>query len=125
MRDALDLQPAPPTPAPQPASPAVPVTAWWRRSVPVAVVAGLVAAWLVPLGTQLLHVDWLLPPLVLLGVASLLRTRGSLLDRLLLALLLLLAATAAAGVVLTIWPWHLQPVPVAGTALSALVLLAA
>jgi hypothetical protein len=123
MRDTLDLQPAPPTPAPQPASPAIPITARWRRSVPVA--AGLVAAWLVPLGAQLLHVDWILPPLVLLGVASLLRTRGSLLDRLLLALLLLLAATAAGGLVLTVWPWHLQPVATAGTALSALVVLAA
>ncbi|MBO0871277.1 MAG: hypothetical protein J2P15_22210, partial [Micromonosporaceae bacterium] len=124
MRDTLDLQPAPPTAAEDPASPAVPVIAWWRRPALIAVVAGLAAAWLVPLGAQLLRVDWILPPLILLGVASLLQTRGSLLDRLLLALFLLLAATAAAGLVLTVWPWHLRPVPAAGTALSALVLLA-
>jgi hypothetical protein len=88
------------------------------------VLAGLVGlAWAVPLGTHALGADLLLPPAILLGTASLLRAGHSLLDRLMLALFLLLGSVCAAGLGMSVWPWGLAPVPVAGLALSALVML--
>ncbi len=86
--------------------------------------AGIVASWLVPLVTHLFGADWLLPPLIVLVVATLLRGGTTLLDRLMLAIGVLLGAVCVGGLVLSVWPWHLQPVPIAGTALSALTLLA-
>ncbi|MET7879187.1 hypothetical protein [Micromonospora profundi] len=85
----------------------------------------LAAAWLVPAATYPLHLAWLLPPLVLLATASLLRGGRTLLDRLLLAALLLVGATTAAGLLFSVWPWGLHPVAVSGTALTALTLIAA
>jgi hypothetical protein len=91
---------------------------WWHW------VAVLVAAWVVPVLCQLAHVDWLLPPLLLLATASLLRGRY-LIDRLVVAFALLYGATCAGGLVLSVWPWHLAPVPVAGAAFTALIGIAA
>ena len=91
---------------------------WWLWP------AALGAAWLVPVLSQLAHADWLLPPLLLLATASLLRGRH-LLDRLVVAFVLLFGATCVAGLLLSVWPWHLAPVPVSGTAFTALVVLAA
>ncbi|MFF5180336.1 hypothetical protein ACFY2Q_20110 [Micromonospora sp. NPDC000316] len=85
----------------------------------------LVAAWLVPATAYPLHLAWLLPPLVLLATASLLRGGRTLLDRLLLAALLLVGASTAAGLLFTVWPWGLHPVAVGGTALTVLTLTAA
>ncbi|WBB68815.1 hypothetical protein [Micromonospora sp. WMMD812] len=85
----------------------------------------LVAAWLVPLGAYALHQPWLLPPLVLLATASLLRGGRTLLDRLLLALLLLVGTTTVAGLLFSVWPWGLHPVPVNGTAFTVLTVTAA
>jgi len=70
--------------APVAAAP-VPPRRPWR---PVAVL--VVLAWAVPGTTHLLGIDWLLPPLVLVATASLLRVGRTLLDRLMLALCLLL-----------------------------------
>jgi hypothetical protein len=86
--------------------------------------AGLAAAWLLPLATHLIRVDWLLPLVIWGFTASLLRSGRSTLDRLMLAAVLLIGATTVAGLVMSVWPWGLAPVPVAGFALSALVLLA-
>ncbi|WP_433650941.1 hypothetical protein ACQP2C_31910 [Micromonospora zamorensis] len=80
------------------------------------------AAWLVPVTAYALHLSWLLPPLVLLVTASLLRGGRTLLDRLMLALLLLIGATTVAGLLFTVWPWGLHPVPVGGTAFTVLIL---
>ncbi|MFI7607622.1 hypothetical protein ACIBTV_21120 [Micromonospora sp. NPDC049366] len=88
------------------------------------VVPALLAAWLVPLAASLAHAAWLLPPLVLLATASLLRGGRTLLDRVLLALVLLGGLTCAVGLLFTVWPWHLDPVPVAGLAFTVLTLLA-
>jgi len=85
----------------------------------------LAAAWLVPAATYPLHLAWLLPPLVLLATASLLRGGRTLLDRLMLAVLLLVGATTAAGLLFSVWPWGLHPVAVSGAALTALTLIAA
>jgi hypothetical protein len=92
--------------------------AWWIWPAVIA------AAWVVPALCQLVHVDWLLPPLLLLATASLLRGRY-LLDRLVVAFALLFGATCAAGLLLSVWPWHLAPVPAAGVAFTVLVALAA
>src|SRR2546421_9279972 len=105
--------------APVAAAP-VPPRRPWR---PVAVL--VVLAWAVPGTTHLLGIDWLLPPLVLLATASLLRVGRTLLDRLMLALCLLLGGTCAAGLPLSVWPWRLQPRPGAILALTVLAVLAA
>ena len=105
--------------APVAAAP-VPPRRPWR---PVAVL--VVLAWAVPGTTHLLGIDWLLPPLVLVATASLLRVGRTLLDRLMLALCLLLGTTCAAGLFLSVWPWRLQPAPVAILALTVLAVLAA
>jgi hypothetical protein len=92
--------------------------AWWPWP------ACIVAAWVVPVLCQLAHVDWLLPPLLLLATAALLRGRY-LLDRLVVAFALLFGATCAAGLVVSVWPWRLAPVPVAGVAFTSLIVIAA
>ncbi|MGC4855407.1 hypothetical protein ACLQ24_18950 [Micromonospora sp. DT4] len=107
--------PARPAVDPQTPPPARPY-----RRLPVA----LVAAWLVPAVVYPLHLAWLLPPLVLLATASLLRGGRTLLDRLVLAMLLLVGATTVAGLLFTVWPWGLHPVAVSGTALTALAVIA-
>ncbi|WP_328416892.1 hypothetical protein OG470_27730 [Micromonospora sp. NBC_00389] len=87
--------------------------------------AVLVACWLVPLGANAVHAAWLLPPLVLFATASLLRSGRTLLDRVVLALALLAGLTCAAGLLFSVWPWGLHPVPVSGLALTVLTLAAA
>jgi hypothetical protein len=91
-----------------------------RRIDPRHVGAWLVVAWLLPLLTHLLSVDWLLPPLVLLVTASLLRGGRTLLDRLMLAAALLIGTLCAAGLIFTVWPFGFEPVPIAGIALTVL-----
>jgi hypothetical protein len=113
---ALDVRTAP---APVPEAPAS------RRSGVPLVLAALAGCWVVPLLAHALGMDWLVPPLILLGVASLLRAGVTLLDRLILALMILLGTTCAAGIVLSVWPWHLQPAAVGVAALSGLWVLGA
>jgi hypothetical protein len=84
---------------------------------------GLVAAWLVPVATDAARLDVLLLPLILVGVASLLRAGRTALDRLVLAGVLLYGGLCVVGLLFSVWPWHLEPVPIAGVTLSALVLI--
>ncbi|MBM0233971.1 hypothetical protein JNW91_20230 [Micromonospora sp. STR1_7] len=84
----------------------------------------LLGCWLVPFAANAVHAAWLLPPVVLLGTASLLRSGRTLLDRVMLALALLAGLTCAAGLLFTVWPWGLHPVPVTGLALTVLTLAA-
>jgi len=112
---------------PQPIAPPAPTTG---RTAPAnraqLRVGGLVAAaWLGIVVVYAAGLALVLPPLLLLAVASLLRGGRTLLDRLMLATGLLLGLTCVAGLVFTIWPWGMHPVPVAGTAFTALILLAA
>ncbi|WP_167393663.1 hypothetical protein [Micromonospora chokoriensis] len=95
-----------------------------RRPSARVLIAVFLACWLVPLAAYAIQATWLLPPLILLGTASLLRSGRSLLDRLVLALALLAGLTCAAGLVFTVWPWGLHPVPVTGLTLTALALAA-
>ncbi|MFF0721455.1 hypothetical protein [Micromonospora sp. NPDC003816] len=95
----------------------------YRRRFLLALVA-LATAWLLPLAVAAVDASWLLPPVVLLTTASLLRGGRTLLDRLLLATVLLVCLTTVAGLFFTTWPWGMAPVPLAGTALTVLVLAA-
>ncbi|MFF3240729.1 hypothetical protein [Micromonospora sp. NPDC002931] len=109
--------------APRPATPpqATPVRPARRAAVAV---GWLAAAWVVPVLAYALGVAAVLPPLVLVLTAALLRVGRTLLDRLVLATALLLGALCAAALLFSVWPWGLHPVPVAGTALTALLGLA-
>ncbi len=90
-----------------------------------AVLAALAGAWLVPLLTHLLAVDWVLPVLLWFGVAALLRSGRSVLDRLMIGAGILLAAVPTAGLLISVWPWGLAPVPAAGFGFTVLVAVAA
>ncbi|WFE99223.1 hypothetical protein [Micromonospora sp. WMMD964] len=100
---------------------AAPVRPRPRAGVLLAV---FLACWLVPVAANAVDTPWLLPPLILLGTAGLLRSGRSLLDRLVLALALLAGLTCAAGLIFTVWPWELHPVPVTGLTLTVLALAA-
>src|SRR5688572_28111936 len=104
----------------EPSPPAETAAAPGRRIDPRRAGSWLAGAWLIPAATHLLGVDWLLPPLILLLTAGLLRSGRTLLDRLVLGTALLLGATSAAGLLFTAWPFGMAPVPVAGTALTVL-----
>ncbi|WP_433614209.1 hypothetical protein ACQP2P_07705 [Dactylosporangium sp. CA-139114] len=95
------------------------------RRVQLRVAALVAAAWLLVTGLVAARAAAVVPPLLLLATASLLRGGRSLLDRLMLAAAVLLGATCAAGLGFSVWPWGLHPVAVAGTAATALILLAA
>ena len=84
----------------------------------------LFGSWAVPVGAHLLGIDWILPIVLLLALASLLRSGRTIVDRLILAFAILLGITPVAGLLISVWPWGLAPVPVAGCALSALVVIA-
>jgi hypothetical protein len=114
-------EPGPGASAADPARERAPLS---RRPVWALVLAGLAVAWLLPVATHLVRADWVLPLVIWGFTASLLRSGRSTLDRLMLAAVLLMGAVDVAGLVMSVWPWGLAPVPVAGTALSALVLLA-
>lgn len=96
-----------------------------RRGIPpwVLMVALFAGAWLVPLLLHLVRLDVLSLVLVWLGAASLLRVGRTLLDRLMIATGALSGLLIAAGLLFSVWPWGLAPVPVAGAALTVLVAL--
>jgi len=88
-------------------------------------VGSLAVAWLVPAVTHVLRVDIVLLPLIVVGVASLLRVGSSLVDRLVAASAVTAGLAMVAGLVFSAWPWGLSPFPVAGATLTAMVLVSA
>ncbi len=78
-------------------------------------------AWALAIGAYLIHVAWVLPPLILVGTAALMRGGRSLLDRIMMALALLFGATCVAALVFSVWPFGLHPVPIAGLAFTGLI----
>ncbi|MFC4998865.1 hypothetical protein ACFPIJ_13590 [Dactylosporangium cerinum] len=96
----------------------------WLPRTRIALV-GVVVAWVVPLATHLVGFDVLLPVLVWIGTASLLRTGRTLIDRLVIAFAVLSGGVSLGALLFSVWPWGLEPVPVAGTAFTTLVLVAA
>ncbi|MCF2533492.1 hypothetical protein [Yinghuangia soli] len=92
-----------------------------RIPAPAAWAAAVAAAWFIPDLTHVLGADLLLVALVVLGLASLLRAGGNLVDRIMLAVGLAGGLAIAGGLVFSVWPWHLEPVPIARCALLGLV----
>ncbi|MGW2625002.1 hypothetical protein [Micromonospora taraxaci] len=88
------------------------------------ILGAVLASWLVPVAATAIHAAWLLPPIVLLATASLLRSGRALLDRIMLALALLGGLTCAVGLLFSVWPWGLHPVPVTGLAFTVLTVAA-
>ncbi|GLZ80632.1 hypothetical protein Afil01_54390 [Actinorhabdospora filicis] len=84
----------------------------------------LAASWAVPCLTHLIGVDWLLPPLMVLAVASVLRTGRSLLDRIMVSVFVTAAGIIVFGLVYSAWPWGLSPIAIAGTWFSGLTVIA-
>ncbi|MDI2131478.1 hypothetical protein [Yinghuangia seranimata] len=91
------------------------------RPKPVRVLLLLAAAWVLPILTHLVKLDILLLALFWAGVASLLRTGGTLLDRMMVALGISMAGILTGGLLFSLWPWGLHPIPVAGTLFTALI----
>ncbi|MEV4135315.1 hypothetical protein AB0J72_24460 [Dactylosporangium sp. NPDC049742] len=90
------------------------------------VTAALVAAaWLVIALLYLAGVAYVVPPLLLVATAALLRGGRTVLDRIMLATGLLLGLTCLGALVFAVWPWGLHPVTAGGTAATALILAAA
>ncbi|MFE5492590.1 hypothetical protein ACFQ7Z_21940 [Streptomyces virginiae] len=88
-----------------------------RRS-PSVLAAALAASWAVPLLLHAVALDVLLLPVLILTIAALIRVGGGLLDRLVVAAFLLCGAVMALGLLFSVWPWGLAPVPGAGLLLT-------
>jgi hypothetical protein len=84
----------------------------------------LVLVWLFAFAAHALHADPLSALAVFVGTASLLRAGSALLDRFVLAAGLLGGATITAALLFSVWPWHLEPAPIAGCAMTALLAVA-
>lgn len=89
----------------------------------VAAACGL--AWVVPSATHAVGADAVLPVLLWAGTAALLRSGRTLLDRLMPAAALWCGLVGAGGLLFSVWPWGLHPVPVAATAFTGLVAVSA
>jgi hypothetical protein len=92
-----------------------------KRPHPLLFTALLAVAWALPVLTQLTSTDPLLVAVIVFATGGLLRVGATVLDRLMLTLTLLIGLAIAAGLLLSLWPWGLQPVAVGGLALTALV----
>jgi hypothetical protein len=93
------------------------VSGWLTRRALLGALAGI---WVVSIAAYLLGVAVILPVLILVGTASLLRGGRSLLDRLMLAFGMLFGAICAAGLLFSVWPFGLHPVPIAGLTMTGL-----
>ncbi|MFF5226761.1 hypothetical protein [Dactylosporangium sp. NPDC000521] len=90
------------------------------------VTAALVAAaWLVIAVLYLAGVAYVVPPLLLVATAALLRGGRTVLDRMMFATGLLLGLTCLGALVFAVWPWGLHPVTAGGAAATALIVAAA
>jgi hypothetical protein len=86
-----------------------------------AVLILLAGAWALPAACMALGIGWVLPLVIWIAAASLLRSGQSILDRLVLVLGLLVGLVCSAGLLLSLWPAVLRPVPATGLALTSLV----
>ena len=92
---------------------------WWRR-----LILGVLLAWTIPALLHVIRLDLAVWLLLLVGTGSLLRSGAALLDRLFFAGVILAGGLLTAGLMFSVWPWGLAPVPVGGTLLSLLVVIA-
>lgn len=107
-------------------APSGPISARARPQLPqlgrtTSALVALVGVWALAALVTVLHLDWLLLIAMLVATAGVLRAGDALLDRLMFAVTLLLGALLALGLVYSVWPWHLDPVGIAGSYLSLIV----
>lgn len=75
-------------------------------------------SWALPLLLDVLGLDVVLIPVLVLAIGSLIRVGGGLLDRLVVSAFILCGAVMAFGLLFSVWPWGLAPVPGAGFLLT-------
>ena len=85
--------------------------------------ASVAGAWLFAYAAHAAGLDLVTLGVIILGTASLNRYGSTVLDRIMAALVLLAGTAIVGGLVISYWPWGLEPTAVGGTALSALILL--
>jgi hypothetical protein len=88
-------------------------------------VGAFALAWVIPLVAYLIGVAFVVPVLVVVGVMSLQRGASGFFDRLVMSIAQLIGAVCVAGLLFSVWPWHLHPVAMGGFALTVLVAIAA
>ncbi|NUP50749.1 MAG: hypothetical protein HOW97_26080 [Catenulispora sp.] len=93
-------------------------------SRPTRTTAAIAAAWLFAIAAHAAHLDLATLLLIVLGTAALNRYGSTVLDRVVAAVVLLAGCGVVGGLVISYWPWGLEPVAVGGSALSTLVLVA-
>lgn len=96
-----------------------------RPAAATGLLAALAGAWLVPVAAHAARLDILLVPVLAGGAAVLFRSRGSVVDRLVAGTTLLAGLLLPAALLGTWWPALLDPVVLAGTGLTGMVLLGA
>ncbi|MHA6758040.1 hypothetical protein [Streptacidiphilus sp. PAMC 29251] len=84
--------------------------------------SALVLCWLLPLVLGVLHLQVLTLVVALLAIGSLVRVGGGLVDRLMVSGLLLSGALMAFGLIASVWPWRLDPLPAGAVLLSVIAL---
>ncbi len=84
---------------------------------------GLALAWLIPLGTHAVGLDAILPLVIVAALVLVQRGATTLLDRVVVALGQLFGALCVGGLLISWWPWGLNPVLIAGSFLTVLVVL--
>jgi hypothetical protein len=87
-------------------------------------VGPIVVGWLVSGAAVVAQVDWILLPLLVVAVTSVLRSGRNLLDRLMLATIIVAGGLVAGALVFSLWPWGLAPLPVAGSLFTAVAAVA-
>lgn len=85
--------------------------------------AAVAAAWLFAYSAHAAHLDLAMLLVIVLGTTALNRYGSTVLDRIMAAVVLLAGTAIVGGLVISYWPWGLEPVAVGGFALSALVLI--
>ena len=92
-------------------------------SRPMQAATAVAAAWLFAYAAHATHLDLATLLVIVLGTAALNRYGSTVLDRIMAAVVLLAGTAIVGGLVISYWPWGLEPVAVGGFALSVLVLV--
>ncbi|OKI24174.1 hypothetical protein A6A07_04535 [Streptomyces sp. CB03911] len=85
--------------------------------------AAVAVSWVLPVVLNAVSLDVVLIPVLVLAVASLLRVGGGLLDRLVVASFVVCGSVMAFGLLFSVWPWGLSPVPMMGFMLTVVSLV--
>ncbi|MFI6845503.1 hypothetical protein OG535_16400 [Kitasatospora sp. NBC_00085] len=91
------------------------------RSLPV-LAGGLLASWLLPAALIATGLGILVLPLLVVAVACVIRVGGVLLDRLVAAALIVVGGVLVSGLLFSLWPWGLSPIPTSGVLFTAVTL---